>query len=235
MPLFTKNNIYILYVHVPKTGGSSVERLFRNNKWEMFYRDRGIEPPYLNRIRRCSPQHMHLDMLQNIFDLARIDYTFMTVRYPVDRLISEYRMRKGPQQGLTLADWFDQALKAYLKNPFCFDNHLRPQSDFWHPSFQVFKLENGYSQIIKELELRLNVDFEHKKIPHVMHGDKMSGEIDKRLIQITDSLKSRIELFYRRDFNLFDYKFDRALNYHQQFVQLQSNHHQEQIQESIQT
>lgn len=224
MPIFTKNNVYVLYVHVPKTGGSSVENLFRKNKWQVFYLEGNKKPGKLNYIRRCSPQHMHLEMLQSVFDLEKIDYTFMTVRHPVDRLISEYRMKKGPQKGITLADWFDKALKSYLENPFCFDNHLRPQSDFWHPSFQVFKLENGHSQIIKEIEIRLNVSFEDKEIPYVMHRNKIAGEVDKKLLQISDSLKSRIELFYRRDFNLFDYQFDRASNYHQQLVQLQPNH-----------
>ena len=207
MPIFTKNNVHILYVHVPKTGGTSVEKLFRNNKWRSSYKDTGSN---LNRIRRCSPQHMHLEMLQTVFDLEKIDYIFMTVRHPVDRLISEYRMKKGPKRGLTLADWFDKALKSYLENPFCFDNHFRPQSDFWHPYFQVFKLENEYSHLIKEIEQRFNVDFEVKEIPHAMNRDKMVGEIDEKLIQITDSLRSRIELFYRRDFELFDYQFDQA-------------------------
>ncbi len=56
----------------------------------------------------------------------------------------------------------------------------------------------------------MNIDFEEKEIPHVMNRDKIAGEIDEQLIQITDSLRSRIELFYRRDFELFDYQFDRA-------------------------
>ena len=210
MPIFTKNNIYILYVHIPKTGGSSVERLFNKNQWQLFYIDEGKKPGQLNKITRCSPQHMHLEMLQTVFDLEKIDYMFMTVRHPVDRLISEYRMRNGPQKGLTLADWFERALKAYLKNPFCFDNHLRPQSEFWHPSFQVCKLEDGLSQIIKEAELRLNINFENKEFPNVTHRDNNAGDIDQKFIQITNSLKSRIELFYRRDFNLFDYQFDQA-------------------------
>ncbi len=236
MPIFTKNNIYILYIHVPKTGGSSIERLFRKNKWEIFYLDGGNKPGKLNRIRQCSPQHMHLEMLQTVFDLQKIDYIFMTVRHPVDRLVSEYKMKMKPQQsGHKLTDWFDKALKSYIQNPCCFDNHLRPQSDFWYPSFDVFKLENGYSHIIKELELRFNIDFEDKEIPHILARKIDDSELDPKLIEITDSLKSRIELFYRKDFNLFDYQFDRALNYHQQFEQLQTNHHQEQIQESITT
>ena len=181
MPIFTKDNIYILYMHVPKTGGSSVERLFQRNKWQLFYIDEGQKPGKLNKIRRCSPQHMHLEMLQTVFDLEKIDYMFMTIRHPVPRLISEYRMRKGPQRGLTLDDWFDEALKAYLKNPFCFDNHFRPQSDFWHPSCQVFKLENGYSHIIKELELRLNVDFEDKEVPYIplLRNDRQSQRVGR--------------------------------------------------------
>ncbi|MGK7952253.1 MAG: tetratricopeptide repeat protein [Xenococcaceae cyanobacterium] len=210
MPIFNKDNIYILFVHVPKTGGSSVEQLFKKNKWKLSGIDGGQKPGSLNPIRHCSPQHMHLEILQTVFDLGKIDYIFMTVRHPVDRLLSEYRMRKGPRKELTLADWFETALKSYLQNPFCFDNHLRPQSDFWHPSFQVFKLENGYSHIIEEIEQRLNIDFEEKEIPHVMNRDKIAGEIDEKLIQITDSLRSRIELFYRKDFELFDYQFDRA-------------------------
>ncbi len=113
MPIFTKNKIHILYVHIPKTGGSSVEGLFKKNKWQLSYLDKGGKkggkPDSLNSIRQCSPQHMHLEMLQTIFDLEKIDYIFMTVRHPVDRLISEYRMRKGSQKGLTLADWFDKA------------------------------------------------------------------------------------------------------------------------------
>ncbi len=224
MPIFTKNNIYILYVHVPKTGGSSIEAMLRRNKWDQFYFDGGKNPGNLNKIRLCSPQHMHLEMLQKVFNFEKIDYAFMTVRHPVDRLISEYRMKRGSRKEVTLASWLDSALADYTKNPFCFDNHLRPQSDFWHSSFRVFKLENGYSEIIKELELKLDISFNNSNVPHIMHRDKIEGKIDKKIVNIDHELRNKIKLFYQKDFDMFDYQFDRYSKYYQDFNELKCNH-----------
>lgn len=54
MPLFHKNNKRILFIHIPKAGGTSIEQFFKRNGWEMEFYDGGGKGTK-NEFTRCSP------------------------------------------------------------------------------------------------------------------------------------------------------------------------------------
>jgi hypothetical protein len=89
MPIFTKNNERILFVHVPKTGGSYIEDAFALS---------GYTISLLDRVSKCyfqiSPQHYHAKILDRLIDLSSITASFMLFRHPVTRMISEYSYQK---------------------------------------------------------------------------------------------------------------------------------------------
>ena len=61
MPVFTKGEQKILFVHVPKTAGSSVNKLFVNNGYEMTYFSESSRELHKG---LCGPQHMDAKLLK---------------------------------------------------------------------------------------------------------------------------------------------------------------------------
>lgn len=208
MPIFHKDNMRVLYVHVPKTGGSYIEQLFENNGFMVELVDWGNQPGNLNTVRRCSPQHMHYELLDNLYVLSAFDYIFVTVRDPLERVISEYRMRKrGNWSESDMAVWFDKIIKKYLTNPYILDNHMRPQSEFYIPSCTIFKLEDGYDEdFVSRIEGSLGVEFTVRKIEKVRVRDRMFGPnsaIDKS--KIDAGFIESVCRFYHDDYSFYGY------------------------------
>lgn len=206
MPVFTGQDKKILFVHVPKTGGSSVERLFANSGFKLTFVDRKVGRDSSNWLRRCSPQHMHAEMLQLMFHLERFDLIFMTVREPLARFRSEYSMRHKhdlkPDSALVDA-WTQRAFRQYDKNPFRFDNHLRPQSQFLLPGTEVYKLEHGLDRMAADLRDRFGLDLADE-IPHRLARAKKSG-IPSEKVEISPATEQRVREFYREDYEQFGY------------------------------
>ena len=95
MPLFKKDCEEILFVHIPKSGGSSIEAFFKRQGYEMFFRNKGkLEGT------SCSAQHFHAKMFEELFNGASFDYSFTIVRDPLERMFSEYRHRAKNNDGI---------------------------------------------------------------------------------------------------------------------------------------
>ena len=130
MPVFIKDNMYVLYLHVPKTGGSTIVSFFKRNGFDIKYLDTG-EPGTINKVTHCSPQHLHCADLARIFDFSKFSFIFTTVRNPMNRMKSEYLMRNRGRVKMGFDDWVDDTLKKYGENNYLFDNHIRPQSAYY--------------------------------------------------------------------------------------------------------
>ena len=120
--------------------------------WDLWWRRGGWRaacPP-------CSPQHLIWEDALNALPRTP-DLVFALVRNPVERLVSEYRyqrhQRRGTRLGRILAClpfslWLRVMLMVAVRNPYAFDNHLRPQSDFVPHEAQVFALEAGLEPVL---------------------------------------------------------------------------------------
>src|SRR5699024_10078740 len=153
MPIFRKGRTSVLFIHVPKTGGSSLENLFLSSGWEVELLDRGMKRTF-NPHRLCSPQHMHASMLANTLRLDTFDLTFMLVREPIALFRSELVMRNP---SLTTA-WSREVekcaqrlLRTSTTDPHVADNHVRPQHEFYVPGTKVFQLESGLENVATTL------------------------------------------------------------------------------------
>ncbi|MCP5003866.1 MAG: sulfotransferase family protein [Planctomycetes bacterium] len=202
MPVFRKNGKKVLFVHVPKAGGSSIEHFLQINGWKMSFYDNGTSEYSVNHFTKCSPQHMHGELLESNFNLARFDYIFMTVRDPLDRAFSEYRYRKK-YLGVTadMEQWFSVSLDKYKNNQFIHDNHIRPQSDFLLREASVFKLEGGFDRVIRDVEQKLEIKFTSTIIPRMMRSD----DINDVSIAISKELMKTLKQFYSLDYIKFNY------------------------------
>lgn len=201
MPLFVKNDVAVLYIHVPKTGGSSIEHFFELNGFHCEFRDAGQTFSF-NKYRHCSPQHMHAEQLHAAIRLRRVNYIFMTVRHPLSRLLSEFRTRvRDDRKPYRLMNWVDQTFRAYIDDPFIIDNHIRPQSEFLIQGCDVFRQERGYAALSAKLEERLGPIFPNRQIGHGNAGPDMAiGDAE------IEAIRPVVRQFYRQDFLTFGYK-----------------------------
>jgi hypothetical protein len=208
VPVFRKDGRSVLFIHVPKAGGSSIERMFGDAGYTVHYRDPRLGKGSLNRLRRCSPQHMHASILQEVFRIDLFDVVFMVTRHPLTRFRSEYGYARRHEDVATdseaVEQWAEKAFSAYAKDPFHLDNHLRPQSDFYLPGCTVYRLEDGMERVMTDLGRRLGTDF-GGEVPRVLERKKESG-VSSSEFTVSGQLQRRVEAFYSEDYDRFGYQ-----------------------------
>ncbi|QIX28186.1 sulfotransferase family protein [Nocardioides sp. JQ2195] len=206
MPVFFKDNRSILFVHIPKTGGTTIERLFKTSGWEMVLRNTRKSEPQLFPKLRVSFQHWQAGLLTEILDVSKFDLIFMMTREPVARFRSEYTMRhtKNPSGASSKVDaWAEKALRAYETNPYHLDNHLRPQSEFELPDTVVYRLEDSMETMVADLNKRFDLGLA-EKIPHALNSTKRSG-LSSSDVEISPELDTRLRDVYAEDFRRYGY------------------------------
>ncbi len=193
MPLFRRGPQTVFFVHIPKTGGTSVEETFKSEGWIEALRMKdalGYLP--------ATPQHLQADLYTKLVPAQFYDYAFTVVRNPFARLASEYRMRKeeGSWSG-GFGEWLDLRLREYAENPYVADNHLRPQVEFLVPDLQVFRFEDGIANILAKVFARLSM----RDAPGAMHLRRGTAAV----IESARSCVDRVAEFYARDFAELNY------------------------------
>ncbi|WP_425003632.1 sulfotransferase family 2 domain-containing protein [Mycolicibacterium sp. S3B2] len=227
MPVLTVGGKNILYIHVPKTGGTSVEKLMRSYGgvlWSYSPRRKGLP---------CTPQHFHSELLATAFGATAdesgrehpFDFVFMTVRHPVKRLLSEYRYQRtlgeesdiplllkdrfasarfsGPARMLSFDLWCRYAVARFGRNSYFADNHLRPQSDFdiWDAS--VFRLEDGLDAIRNRLDKVIGTPGCLPSEPS-RKARHSAGDTNR----LSSTTRKLIAKHFDNDFSRFQYRFD---------------------------
>lgn len=205
MPTFKKDGRRLLFIHVPKAGGTTIERRLERAGWSMGFRATGATDDHFG-LRRVSPQHYHGAILPEILRLGRFDVIFMLVRDPLARFRSEYAHRnKEPGQGKAelVSTWADDYLARYQRDPYVLDNHLRPQHEFLVPNTQVYRLEDGIETMLADLNGRFGVG-----VPTAV-GRRMDSNVEGRLgsrdVELTDELTERLRAMYAADYETFGY------------------------------
>ena len=84
MPILENNQIRVLYLHIPKTGGTTLNNWLGENVVRSFYS--GSAPSGF----RVTPQHLPLGDFSVLFGEDWFDWKFAVIRNPYDRLESEY-------------------------------------------------------------------------------------------------------------------------------------------------
>lgn len=195
----------LLFVHIPKTGGSSVERFFGMNQPDRLMS--GDAKHNIDGIKFAS-QHLRARDLENLYpDLVKKYYMFTFVRNPYDRVLSEYyyNHKKRNFNSEEFEDWFFHFYKAPWKD------HKLSQTDYvydetgYTPVQWVGKLETFEEDLWGLCKLRgSNMDLYGKKPPHDKVGSnnptpqKAIEVFSKRHIYMINTL-------FRDDFVNFDY------------------------------
>jgi hypothetical protein len=204
MPVFFKGDKRVLFIHVPKAGGTSIEVFFEANGFKTFYLDRGGSPDSLNPVRACSPQHMAGDLLRAMFDIAKFDFVFMTVRHPVRRFLSKFVMETGERSNVErLETWIAEDFCRVLRNPRHMDNHLRPQVDFRVDEARVFRLEDSFGgALIASLRRAIGDLFPAPTLGHEMRAGGGAPDFTK----VHPGLRAVVLTYYAEDFATFGYE-----------------------------
>ncbi len=215
MPICKKNRL--IYVHIPKTGGTSIEKLFG------MYNENSHIPdldklhghvPVENSKKVNNPlslggnygyylQHLSINEIKGIIpDHIYIDKNIFTcIRNPWDRIVSEYIWAYS---FLKFDDFINKVFDV-VSNRIMLDTenvHFRPQNEFLNSElnyicrFEEFK--NDLGNLIKSLSLNINVD----KIPH----EKKSIRNHYSQYYSNKSI-ALIEEIYAKDIEIYGYSY----------------------------
>lgn len=211
MPLHRIDDKIVLFVHIPKTGGSTIET------WLQSLGPRALKYPGKYEGLLVAPQHFHAGLIENIIPQDFYDDAFCIVRDPFERLMSEYRwaFRKRPQAALKgigswrrkddatartkhFAKWVRKQFSLTQKDPLTRGNHIRPQSDFLGVAkCTTYRFEDGFGSIIADLAKRWDVQ-EPEIIPHTNATSPQDLFVDP-------STRALIDRFYAADFETLEY------------------------------
>lgn len=207
MPI--NHSLKLLFIHVPKTAGDSIECFFNMQNSDSMYNP--------NQIYNFSPQHYPVDILKKVVKDYDDLYKFSFVRNPYTRIVSEYlyiNREITDKYKYFNGDLFHTWLEEYTEK--IDTDHKELQSSFIDDSINfVGRFENLYSdfeKLKKELtnfwiskDIEIPENFINSFLPHTNFtpGDKEFFVKNK----IKEESKILIADIYSKDFINFNYDF----------------------------
>ena len=206
MPYFKNNKINLLFIHIPKTGGSSIEKYFSvkfniplNKKSLMSTEDvrEFYDKPEIN----SSLQHLTYNTINKYKEFFKIDEINLkilsAVRNPYNKVMSDLFYLKKINVNSTKEEVYN-IMKFYLQENY--DNHITPQYKF---------ITNENEELIENLIIihteTLNEDMNklgYKDFNIKMNMNPNTVNYDKYL---NDDSISLINEIYKKDFEILNY------------------------------
>lgn len=198
MPFIEVDRKRILFVHIPRTGGTSIEKSLGSAAPLRFFCPTQL--PFL----RVTPQHLTFQDMKSLFGTDFFDYSFTVVRDPYRRIESVYGMRIALAKDRFIKDlppfavWLQIALSQASKDPHHLDGHVRPQTDYIGSGMKIFKHESGLPAIVGRVS-------EQTGIPLQLSEQRyLQSEPAGPIAWDYDSL-SLVNKFYADDFKTLKY------------------------------
>jgi hypothetical protein len=225
MPISYKHRI--IFVHIPKCAGSSVQRLIDVNTIdELCFQDIKKTSIYVNpkkfsvddvvRLTHRTAYHYTYSELKKLlpFYFLKNFFVFSVVRNPYSRIVSEYHY-------LLYQASINKAINSYVPESFqsfltkldhtesdriqMFEGHLEPQVSFLtdgehiSTNIKIYRYEN-LAECFAEIKQKTNgtVDYHTRK----SHIDKPYQEY------YTQELQDKVYKFYKEDFDKFNYGYN---------------------------
>lgn len=144
-------NKHILFIHIPKTGGTSVENYLKQNDVQLLYSFFGNKLFPTKELQRYSLQHQTYKTIYEYRDLCKIRFDnrlriISIVRNPYNRLVSDLFFFNLIKHNTSQKEVYN-ILKKYIKSERV-DNHNTPQYKFVTdktnkliPNIRIFRTE----------------------------------------------------------------------------------------------
>ena len=193
MPLFRNKSRLIHFIHIPKTGGTSVEHsLIKSGAIQALFSRKK------DKFSKVTMQHLHYDYYNLIIPSNFADWSFAIVRNPFSRIMSEYKMKilKIRKSDQSFDSFVLESFESCLRNKQHRDNHIRQQKDFISDYLDIFKLENGLELPLKKACQKLEIRFSG------LSNINTSSSIK---VKASEKVLDEIRLFYKEDFLYFNY------------------------------
>ena len=219
MPYFKNTDINLLYIHIPKTGGMSIEKyLYDKFNIERTYKTSyGYSHPDIDfknlfgKDQEYTLQHLTYQKYSNygyLFDLDILDATLniiATIRNPYERIISDmffFIVQTNINIDSTKKD-IEDAIRVYLyREDYDYDNHRLPQYQF---------LVDNNGNIPRNIVI-LKTENLHQEMKDIGFSDFNYSENKNRIGKsinyydlLTEESIRMINDFYDKDFELFGY------------------------------
>ena len=218
MPYYKELNI--LFIHIPKTGGSSVEK-YLSEKCEETLKDNCKDyekhKKFLN--NGVSLQHQVYNTLYKFRNELNIDFNsnlkiISIIRNPYTRIISDLFYNKLIKKNENVDNVYLKIIE-FITNSCLFDNHSIPQYKFITDennkiiqNIKIYKLENLTRDLRKDGFNDFNICIRSQSntagtyINCNYNKQIQNNKINKYLNY--DSIKL-INAYYKKDFELFNY------------------------------
>jgi hypothetical protein len=210
VPLYTISNgatnteVAFYFIHIPKCGGTTIETLFEQLKFNTFLAPKDYRA--VRKYLKLPPAHFDLSLIENIFRLDAI-YSFAMVRNPYDRILSDYKWAKTKTnntqffQKMSFEEFCVHCFKEHSNNSGYLSNHITSQHQFVSKNVnKVFKIERGLEEAIEEVFTDIGVQLNNKLVLK-----KLNATTDEA-IQVNQKTKDLIYEFYEEDFKIFGYE-----------------------------
>lgn len=196
MPHFPEYNL--LFIHIPKTGGTSYEEYMLNKTTTRLWGSKNIFPD--SNLNKISLQHQTYQTIYQYRELLGIEFNdklkkLAFVRNPYDRIVSDILWLKFNTETDSQEEIYDTIRHYYFQRDDL-DNHNIPQYKFVTdetekliPDITLLKMEN----LTEELQKYGFPDYK---------GPSKSKSYMEYLNK--DSIRL-INMFYKKDFEMFGY------------------------------
>jgi hypothetical protein len=207
MPYFKNKDINVLFIHIPKTGGTSVDTYF-SEKYNISEKNIPKEDLYNYGIiekKKYPLQHMTLNEImknKELFNITLKNIKILSiVRNPYYRIISELIYNHKMTIDYTKTQVYDKILelfKEYELNNTIYDNHIKPQYLFLD-NFFIKNIIILHTESLKE-DMHKNGYTDFK-----LHANKAHFDNIDYMSYLNDNSIRLINIFYRKDFIKFNY------------------------------
>ena len=204
MPYFKNNNLNLLFIHIPKTGGTSLEK-YLSEKYNIPLDSKSLYTTFKNGYKNVSLQHQTYHNLLKKKKEFGIDFNniqmISIVRNPYERIVSDLFYFKLITINTPPQEVFEILQKYIVSENY--DNHNIPQHLFLinkckkiNNDIVIFKTETLTDELIKYGFTDFNIHKNVNKNENINYYDFLNS----------NSIKL-INNFYKKDFKFFNYSF----------------------------
>jgi len=196
--LLKKNNTEFFFVHIPRTAGRYVSKLFEKNNFK--FADLSSFEKYCG----VEKVHLHHDLLKD-FDKYNKSKKFTIVRDPLEKFISAATIDLGlNKKNFSLEFDSIQNILNYVKlnNEKSSNNWFRPQHEFISEDCKIWKYEDGFfNKFSKFIFDNFNIQIKFFDV-----DCKNSYDDVFKKINVTKKIKEAIKIIYKKDYDILNYK-----------------------------